>query len=149
MRWKDQLLFGSMYLKPLRGVTNNGNGAGCALGMLNVSGCCAQNLFQAQAYTDRILPCGCDRSTQLMWHGGWMHQSALYRIPIDMVVIHLFNQHVCATEDEIRDGIEKWSIKQLADWLDTVQPPDPEDPNKEPEPEPDPDTEPVEEPVMV
>jgi hypothetical protein len=165
MRWKDHLLLGSMLMKPLRGVLFNrkdeGESKGCALGMIGaactgtddyfgefirkVSSLCSE-LRCLPISSSRLLPCGCSWDEMIMGAGGVVGKW----IPAQLITLtHLFNQHVCATDEEIKNGIEKWSLPQLADWLDTIQPPDPEDPNKDPESEPDPDTEPVEEPVIV
>ncbi|MGA8688919.1 MAG: hypothetical protein WB662_03165 [Methyloceanibacter sp.] len=38
------------------------------------------------------------------------------QIPAINAIVHIFNQHVC-------DG--DWTIEQLADWVASIEPPDP------------------------
>jgi len=125
MRLAERLMLGSTMLKPLRGIWNNGD-YGCALGMIsktnNENTTEFWNKNSDMIYKHVALPsCGCDARKSLMAGGGMLEhfQTVDY---FYKVLVHLFNQHVCATDEEVAAGIKRWSIEQLADWLESVEP---------------------------
>jgi hypothetical protein len=106
--------------------------AGCGIGSMATEVSCAYSgaVFQTaiqQPFEGHILPCGCDKRKRLMWSGGVMDVTPPI-IPNEAVIVHIFNQHVCAIPQEVAAGVKKWSIEQLAEWLDTLEPKDPEQP---------------------
>ncbi len=106
------LLLGSTMLKPKRGVWNDGNGSGCALGMVwaGAGNEPLSQIFYTMEYQQPVLPCGCKKTDEIMWGDG--HVRIDHCVGTDGVIIHLFNQHVC-------DG--SWSIEQLAEWMRGVE----------------------------
>ena len=133
MRLSEMLLQGSQMLRPLRGVMKRGD-EGCALGMIQQAGGRDALLPLYGEYGIETLPCGCDPSQRLMYGGGEFQKADLLQVRYAGVVTHLFNQHVCATEEEVGEGVVKWTIPQLAAWLDEVGPKDPEKPAEPEEP---------------
>lgn len=130
MRLSQLLLLGSTLLKPLRGRLNDHLGSGCALGMIFEAAGQTNNgrdNWMMRPYGERILPCGCDRCRPTMWGGGRVAATSevdeAYDLPnMDSVIVHIFNQHVCATPLEVSHGIKKWTIEQLADWIESAEP---------------------------
>jgi hypothetical protein len=129
MRLSERLLLGSLNLRPLRGVTRSSDGeSGCALGMIYSVGGYSQSVDSWMCITkgleDPSFPyeCGCDPlHGKLMGAGGGFYNSP-ERVNPRSMIIHLFNQHVCATDEEVACGIERWSIERLAEWLEKVEP---------------------------
>ncbi len=113
MKSWQALLLGSTMLKPKRGVWNDHNGSGCALGMMwaGAGNEPLSHSFSHLRYQQSVLPCGCKMTDEIMWGDGnfGIAHGDVYS---DAVIIHLFNQHVC-------DG--SWTIEQLAEWLRGVE----------------------------
>lgn len=119
MRASEALRMGSKMIAPLRGqLLNAEHTAGCALGMISIGNqnfsllthCYPWTLLRAE------FPCSCCscRDELVMGSGGMLVTRNTARSNIQEMVVHLFNYHVCTTHD--------WTIDQIADWLDTVDP---------------------------
>lgn len=114
MRTSTRLLLGSTMIKWLRGTRNNGNGQGCALGMIEASGGSCAHLD----HFDVELPCDCNLANAIM--GSSCHYSHYLRVcQASSAIVHLFNYHVMTTKD--------WTLERLVDWLRSVEPADPEE----------------------
>jgi hypothetical protein len=107
MRAKELLIKGSTMLIPVRGITFDGFGGGCALGMMGVAhgGAAGTDIscfseFSWLSYRITRSPCGCPASSG--------------EGCVASIVAHIFDDHVF--------GDQTWTIPQLADWLDTVDP---------------------------
>ena len=119
MKLSEAILLGSTLVKPVRGQIDDGNGGGCAYGMANRS---SNSTFANPAWGDwdhhtelSQLPCGCSLYKPMMGADG--NTSSWYgQIPARHAIIHIFNQHVC-------DG--DWTIERLAEWVASIEPPDP------------------------
>ena len=110
MKLSEAILLGSTLVKPVRGQIDDGNGGGCAYGMARRS---SNSTFANPAWgdwdlhTDLYKPMmGTDGNT-FSWYG---------QIPARHAITHIFNQHVC-------DG--DWTIERLAEWVASIEPPDP------------------------
>ncbi len=112
MRMAQAILLGSTMLKWVRGVIDSGDG-GCALGMANAGGVDWSSQRWINQHLDAQLPCDCDTTKQIMCGGaimGWFDT----RWTKLNTLVHLFNYHVMTTKD--------WTIEQLCDWVDSVDP---------------------------
>lgn len=114
MRASEALLLGSTMLKPLRGVFDDGNDSGCALGMMNraIGGNAEKYRFETEfpwmMKTPRVhYPCGC------FAHAGLR--------TVNVAVIHLFDFHYYCE----RPWLNSWTLEEIADWLGTVEPEEP------------------------
>lgn len=123
MRVGEALMLGSTLLKPLAGQFDDGEGSGCALGMIHkaVGGTRANYLpglglwaiFPWIAQRPAKLPCDC-KGAKVMGSGCDMVSREHTEQTVSNVIVHLFNQHVCNNQD--------WSIERLADWIEQLDP---------------------------
>ena len=120
MKLSEAILLGSTLVKPVRGQSDDGNGGGCAYGMANRS---SNSTFANPAWGDwdhhtelSQLPCGCSLYKPMMGTDGNTFSSWHGQIPAMHAIIHIFDQHVC-------DG--DWTIERLAEWVASIEPPDP------------------------
>jgi hypothetical protein len=110
----EALLMGSMIIKPERGVyLTLDRSRGCAIGMINVaSDYNSRTKYSWMMGLNRSpLPCGC--KGMIMGGGGQINLDAGGIHSYEVMIVHLFNQHVC-------DG--SWSIERLADWIKSADP---------------------------
>ncbi len=118
MRASEALMIGSLHLKAVPFQVDDGNGNGCAIGMINLangydtfSDLCQSYPWMAKWPTDNM-PCNC-------YSNHFANFVAL--------MVHLFNEHVCKGIGSTRCGhafpdADKWTLEQLADWLELIDP---------------------------
>lgn len=125
MRASEALLLGSTMMKPLRGEIDNGDGKGCALGMMGTAVGLQDIKFPWLRSITIAAPCGC-----------WVFPRPLGTEPrVSDIITHLFDTHVHAphSADKSRTWFSWkpfrvpvvppfWTIEQIARWLDTVDP---------------------------
>lgn len=105
MKLSEAVRLGSLYLTPLAGIRNDGNGQGCAIGMAEFAFGCRKNDLETKLPwlgEECNFPCDCDH----VFYG------------INYAIAHVFNQHVC--------GDKTWTLDQLADWIASIDPQEPE-----------------------
>jgi hypothetical protein len=122
MRTSEALMMGSLQLSPKPYCVDDGNGFGCAIGMIDVANGRVSTHWSGGDVEWMILgvplPCSCKTTCEL-----WTAASAM---------IHLFNEHVCKdifTPNRLQPYggedytmADKWTLEQLADWLESVDP---------------------------
>lgn len=125
MRASEALMIGSTYVKPKRGVFYNhdaaGGGEGCALGMMSLAKFGVQVALKQHdvgfAWIKKLtpieFPCGCEKNKVVMGGGGHPEPCDFIMLYPQTMIVHLFNQHVI-------DG--DWTIEQLADWIESIDP---------------------------
>jgi hypothetical protein len=115
MRAGEALMIGSLQLRPRPFVIDDKNGRGCAIGMMNIA-----NGKNSEDFITVLYP----------WMGNLVEMPCGHGCGPATVcgaMVHLFNEHVCtdmADEYTFRafPGAEKWTLEQLADWLESVDP---------------------------
>lgn len=119
MRASEALIAGSTMMKamPYR-MTNEDQSLGCALGMMGKAmgcACCTGSYFGWLHEDLKVLtPCGCSYN---LYPAGTADPDIDTNYLIASYwgcVAHIFNQHVC--------GDKTWTIEQLADWVESVDP---------------------------
>lgn len=117
MKASEALMLGSTLLKPMSGVTNDGNGNGCAIGMIAAAmGKTYLVHMSPPADLDRTIE-GLEKILVLPW----MSKQVVFpcgcphRADVIGALIHVFDIHVC-------QGHSGWTLERLADWLKTIEP---------------------------
>ncbi len=114
MRASEALMIGSLQLKAMPYTVNDRQGNGCAIGMMNIANgrCMFFAIDEDYSWFWSVveLPCNCYKSGTALG-----------------AMVHLFNEHVCRgimfprLLDSYPDA-DRWTIEQLADWLEKVDP---------------------------
>jgi hypothetical protein len=125
MRVAEAIRLGSLVMRPVCGNMNDRMGGGCALGMAFLAlgkpigrQIADEYPWMGEPKSLHDLPCSCSLDKPIMLSGGRYYNPEYgpYHAPIgtNVLVVHLFNYHVCTTKD--------WTIDRLCEWLDSVDP---------------------------
>lgn len=103
MRLSDAIATGRVLLKPVRSSLFSGEDYGCALGMALMSAG-TRNVIKLKSLWPILgesfeIPCLCFK---------------VRTVPMDLIVTHIFDNHVFLRED--------WTLDQLIDWVRSVEP---------------------------
>jgi hypothetical protein len=118
MKASEALRKGSKMVEPVRGMIEEyQTGKCCALGMIGKAARGAASRyyedFEWMWQRGTKLPCGCT-DAMIMGGGALCVDRTSIEARIGATVVHLFNYHVMTEGD--------WTIDQIADWLDTLDP---------------------------
>lgn len=124
MRLSDAIMLGSTAIRWVGGISDDGHGGGCALGMATVAmgktyedGRAAFGKEMAEwLFNSRepvVLPCGC-KASELIGSGNNMLRVDTIQQSYAGVLVHLFNFHVMMAKD--------WTLEQVCDWVRTYEP---------------------------
>lgn len=86
----------------------------CALGLVESEGRCAEVIYPWIAETAAYLPCGCNYALV-------SERMPDYNSKVILTIVHLFNEHVMQGKI-VSPEAEPWTMEQLADWIDSVDP---------------------------
>jgi hypothetical protein len=114
------------------------NGERCALGLVDGEGSqLAEQIYPWTAQTLATLPCKCQ-----MAFCNWPIANREFPEQVCLIIVHLFNEHVMqggrqqTTKGCTHGPLEPWTMEQLADWINSVDPtPDEPDDHEKKEPE--------------
>lgn len=115
MRAAEALMLGSTMLRPVAVVRDDGEGGGCALGMIHAGrGEMAHFMDSGWMHIPdgEPLPCDC-KGDYLMGSCCMLEHRIFFDDPVSRIV-HLFNYHVCEKKD--------WTLERLADYIDEMEP---------------------------
>ena len=146
MRFAEHMMLEATHYKLAPYCRNDNQEHRCALGLVEGEdyGNYAEHIYPWIMETITVIPCSC--SMAYCNSGNVPHG---VRVPVTMGIVHLFNEHVMQGGKQKEYGIcsdpcEPWTMEQLADWINSVDPtPDQPDDQKEkqqPEEEEEPDT---------
>src|SRR5438132_14156985 len=125
MRFSEAMVLGSMALRAVRGTEDDLKGGGCALGMAGFVGGNQRGSHLLWPWLEtefaKPLPCGCRQDRVMGGVGHMIHRMAV-ESTYSHTIVHLFNQHVCVTREEEAQGIERWTIDRLAEFIAGIEP---------------------------
>lgn len=138
MRFAEHMLLEANNYRLVPYARESRDGKRCALGLVEgnprTAASQAQLVYPWIVSTLVVLPCQCDRAFCSI---GDVEQGQPEKAI--MVLVHLFNEHVMQGGAQKEYGISQcdcppWTMEQLADWINSVDPTLPEpDPDKEEE----------------
>lgn len=120
MRLSEKIALGSLMLRPVPGILNDGHGGGCAFGMAKAADSAYVDKAWLTEIHEDVLPCDCGKDKSLVMGGmctllprSWSARD------YTNAIVHIFNYHVATKKD--------WTIDQLCDWVRSVEPDEPEE----------------------
>ena len=123
MRASEALMAGSLLLSPLAGIRNNGNGSGCALGMMEMAHGIDAGKSRSEFKLDyEIYPW----LLSVCIHSCPVCGESFYLYPMVAVIAHIFDHHIAeiiAYNFRLSDSKKgRWTIEQLADFIEAHDP---------------------------